>query len=398
MADFASPTATAPFDTVKLDVLLEQAGIDVVLVTSRYSTQYFVGDHYPHLFATALTMGLEGYLTIVGYVPGRIDQSFLVGNLMIGDTPEAQREAHPALWVGEQHDDYWSCVEAARAAASLLTARGLAASQIGVELSHIPGSALRALADELPGATIRDASTELEELRVVKTADELVILRDANERVAAAIAETLAGARPGIGKRELVNGITLADARRQLRFHHGLVTVGSSLVRSENDDHWQPGQAMSIDHAADLHGYFGDVTRMACLGLPSAEVETAWKQVNHVQSSLLAAMRAGVTGNDVYFAGDLAQAEMPASAEMFFTCHGIGLNQHEGPRLSEFGFDAGPGAYTDRPLRAGMVVSVETQLTNRTVGMVKIEDSVAVTDTGVELLAAGGSEFTIVEP
>ena len=43
----------------------------------------------------------------------------------------------------------------------------------------------------------------------------------------------------------------------------------------------------------------------------------------------------------------------------------------------------------DRPLEAGMVISVETTLQHPTRGFIKLEDTVAVTDTGFEIFGEG---------
>ena len=73
-----------------------------------------------------------------------------------------------------------------------------------------------------------------------------------------------------------------------------------------------------------------------------------------------------------------------------FLAHGMGLVSHEAPHLT----NSGPVPYTDedahRPLEAGMVISVETTLKHPTRGFIKLEDTIAVTDTGFEIFGEGG--------
>ena len=68
-----------------------------------------------------------------------------------------------------------------------------------------------------------------------------------------------------------------------------------------------------------------------------------------------------------------------------FLAHGMGLVSHEAPRLT----NAGPVTYdaydAQRPLEAGMVISVETTLLHPRRGFIKLEDTVAVTPTGHEI-------------
>ena len=73
---------------------------------------------------------------------------------------------------------------------------------------------------------------------------------------------------------------------------------------------------------------------------------------------------------------------------MHFLAHGMGLVSHEAPRLTaRMGYDAYDA---ERPLEAGMVISVETTLQHPKRGFIKLEDTVAVTDTGFEIYGEGG--------
>ena len=74
---------------------------------------------------------------------------------------------------------------------------------------------------------------------------------------------------------------------------------------------------------------------------------------------------------------------------MHFLAHGMGLVSHEAPRLTA----SGPVPYdaydATRPLEAGMVISVETTMQHPKRGFIKLEDTVAVTDTGYEIYGEG---------
>ena len=68
--------------------------------------------------------------------------------------------------------------------------------------------------------------------------------------------------------------------------------------------------------------------------------------------------------------------------------HGVGLISHEVPHLTS----KGPVPYSDedasRPLEAGMVLSIETTMHHPTRGFVKLEDTVAVGQSGYELFGS----------
>jgi Xaa-Pro aminopeptidase len=68
----------------------------------------------------------------------------------------------------------------------------------------------------------------------------------------------------------------------------------------------------------------------------------------------------------------------------------MGIISHEAPRLTGTGFVPYPGYDEDRPLEAGMVLSIETTMLHPTRGYIKLEDTVAVTGTGWTGFGDGG--------
>ena len=73
-----------------------------------------------------------------------------------------------------------------------------------------------------------------------------------------------------------------------------------------------------------------------------------------------------------------------------FVAHGMGLISHEAPRLSSRAPVTYPGDDGDKPLQAGMVISIETSLHHATRGFIKLEDTVAVTESGWEAFGDKG--------
>ena len=72
----------APFDAARLDELMEAAGIDVILATSRHNNRYLMGG-YAFLFFSAMeAIGHSRYLPAVIYARGRPDNAGYVGHGM----------------------------------------------------------------------------------------------------------------------------------------------------------------------------------------------------------------------------------------------------------------------------------------------------------------------------
>ena len=72
--------ASAPFDTARLDRLMEEAGIDVLLATSKHNVQYLLGGHRAFFFDYMDAMGLSRYLPVVVYPRGAPDKAGFFGH------------------------------------------------------------------------------------------------------------------------------------------------------------------------------------------------------------------------------------------------------------------------------------------------------------------------------
>ena len=72
----------APFDTERLDRLMEEAGIDVLLATSRHNNRYLMGGYSFLFFSVMDAIGHSRYLPVVIYAKGRPDRAAYVGHGM----------------------------------------------------------------------------------------------------------------------------------------------------------------------------------------------------------------------------------------------------------------------------------------------------------------------------
>ena len=61
----SSLASAVPFDAAKLDDLLEQAGIDVLIVTSKHNVGYLLGGYRFFFFETMDAIGLNRYLPVL---------------------------------------------------------------------------------------------------------------------------------------------------------------------------------------------------------------------------------------------------------------------------------------------------------------------------------------------
>jgi Xaa-Pro aminopeptidase len=147
---------------------------------------------------------------------------------------------------------------------------------------------------------------------------------------------------------------------------------------------------VTIDWGALLDGYCSDCTRTYASGTGiSARAREVYELVLAAQLQGLAALRAGPTGREV---DAVARAVIEAAGEGEHfghgLGHGVGIEIHEGPRLSR---TAG-----EQPLCAGNVVTVEPGVYLPGELGVRIEDLVVVEETGSGVLTSLPKELTVV--
>jgi Xaa-Pro aminopeptidase len=380
------PEALAiPFDAAKLDRLMEEARIDILLATSKHNAQYLLGAERAIFFDYMDALGVSRYLPIVVYPKGAPERAAFIGHRL-----ETHQRAVGPLWIPEVKTTASGSVDAMNGAIEFIQTAGVPRKRIGIELAFLPMDAGKVLSQALPDSEIKDALFVLERLRAVKTPTELAKLRKASELVIEAMLEVIATHGPGHTKREISDALRVAEVNRGLTFEYCLLAAGASHNRAPSEQRWEQGDVLSLDSGGNFHGYIGDLARMAILGEPDAELQEVLAEIETIQRSAFAAVQPGRMGGDIYAAAEKLLKQLKQRDHMEFLAHGMGLVSHEAPRLTA----NGPVPYDDtdarRALEPGMVISIETTLKHPRRGFIKLEDTVSVTDKGHEIFGEGG--------
>jgi Xaa-Pro aminopeptidase len=373
------------FDCTQLDELLDAAGIDIVVVTSKHNIQYLLGGYRFFFFDHFDALGVSRYLPILVYPKGRPDQAAYIGNAM-----EDSEHENGRFWCPTVDTTSWGTLDATAVAIRHIRKLGLPAATIGAEFGFMPADAMDALRSAFPDKRIVEAHMPLERLRVVKRPDELTLIREAAEQVIGAMLSTFAQMYPGMTKRALSNLLREEEQARGLNFDYCLITAGTSFNRSPSSQVIAEGDIVSLDSGGSYEGYFGDMCRMGVMGAPDPELEDLLGGIEAVQQAARTVIRPGTPGRAI-FAGvaDLLAAS-PNRADTQFVAHGMGIIGHEAPRLNDRGPVTYPAHDADLPLREGMVLSIETTLMHPRRGYIKLEDTLAVTGTGWVSFGDGG--------
>jgi Xaa-Pro aminopeptidase len=269
---------------------------------------------------------------------------------------------------------------------------------IGIESEHMTVAEKRKLTDLLPrGRRLQEASPVVERARMVKDADELQKIRAAVQVGASLFDRALEVLRPGVKETDVAAEMEYA-ARRAGAEEMSFPTIIASGARSAlphgraSEQVIARGGFVVCDFGVILEGYCSDQTRTVWAGDASGvapkEARVAYESVREAQQSAIAAVRPGIRVAEV----DEAARKVLRKAGLgrYFTHstgHGVGLEIHEPPRIA---------ARQEEILRLGMVITVEPGVYFPGKWGVRIEDMVAVSETGCEVLTPTSKDFLVV--
>lgn len=270
--------------------------------------------------------------------------------------------------------------------------RGL--KRVGYEPARMTCDLFEALKARLPmKASLTPVRGWIEALRMVKTPDELARIRRSVETNSRAFEQTVRRVRPGMTERDLAAELEYR-MRRLGAEKPSFETIVASGVRSALP-HAQPtaaplapGGLVVVDMGAFQDGYASDMTRMLFMGRPAARVKRTYAAVLEAQLAAIARVRAGVAAGQVDRAArSVLKAHGLDRAFVHSTGHGLGLEIHEPPRI---------GAREKAVLREGMAITIEPGVYLEGFGGIRIEDTVAVTAGGCEILTPTSKELRTI--
>jgi Xaa-Pro aminopeptidase len=348
-----------------VDAVLRERELDALLVADPMNLRWLTGFTGSN-GAAVVGPGIRRFLTAVRY-------------------PVQSREQVPEEW-GE-----------AEIATDLLAraAEGGLPGRLGFADDHLTVKHHARLA-QLVGDDVElvAAGGIVEELRLVKTPEEIELIRATAKIADEAFTEVvLEGGIVGRTERDVALDLEVAMRRRGAEgvSFPPIVAAGEhgALPHASPRDVPIPADTLVvIDFGAQKDGYASDCTRTVATGDVDARDRAVYALVLHAQLEALAAVGPGPLGREVdAIARQIIDEAGHAEHFGHGLGHGVGLDVHEEPRLSKQG---------DTALQAGHVVTVEPGVYLPGQVGVRIEDLVAVTEDGHEVLSSLPKELTTV--
>jgi Xaa-Pro aminopeptidase len=272
------------------------------------------------------------------------------------------------------------------ALAALIAGAGATTGTIGIAGFHVfPVPAYLALRERLPDARLVDASDLTANLRIVKSPAELDLMRAASRisddamRAGLAVIEEGATETAVAAAAEAVIRAAGAEPSFVTEMGSGPRTALGTFLPGART--LAAGELAVLDCGARLHGYHGDMCRTVVVGGPAPEQLRKLEAVERAVGEAIAAVRPGVTVGAIrdVAAGSIAESGYGDRWWDAFMPHGNGAGQHEPPNAKD---------HPDMALREGMVLCIEPGITVPGEGAVIIEQMIAVTADGAEVLNA----------
>ncbi|ARD46830.1 Xaa-Pro dipeptidase [Sporosarcina sp. P37] len=247
--------------------------------------------------------------------------------------------------------------------------------------------------EELVGARLVPVAGLVEKLRLIKTPEEIEVLKQAAAIADAAFLYICSVIKAGKTELEIANELEFF-MRKQGAASSSFDIIVASGKRGAlphgvaSDKVIETGDLVTMDYGALYNGYISDITRTVAIGEPSAKLREIYEVTQHAQELGVAQIKPGMTGIEAdAITRDYIKSKGYGEAFGHSTGHGIGLEVHEAPSLS---------FRSDTVLVPNMTVTVEPGIYLPGVGGVRIEDDILITETGNERLTKSTKELLIL--
>lgn len=230
----------------------------------------------------------------------------------------------------------------------------------------------------------------LEDLRLVKSASELSIMKQAAKIVDDAFTHIQRYLEPGVKEMEIANELEFF-MRRQGATSSSFDTIVASGYRGAlphgvaSEKEIQNGELVTMDYGALFQGYCSDTTRTVAVGNISDDLRKIYDTVLAAQLKGLEEVQPGITGKEAdTIVRDYIDSKGYGEYFGHSTGHGLGMEVHEQPSLAQS---------SETVLKPGMVVTVEPGIYIPDLGGCRIEDDLLITESGNERLTFAEKEL-----
>ncbi|MFT3866084.1 MAG: Xaa-Pro peptidase family protein [Solirubrobacterales bacterium] len=359
--------------TEKVRTAIEESDFDAVVVVSYAGFQYLTGYWYQYgrsfPYRPSIVVWAKGQEPII--LVGRDQVAGPERDSWITDVRSYDQSGRrPPGGVTEE-------------LAAVLREVGVDEAVIGIEFGSMHVALHQELLRELPNAEFVDCDGFFDDLRAIKSADEIATMRRCAAAVEQGIMAAFRSARPGWTEKQLHDAIcTEALARGAGTIV--LVTVQSGKAASgfyPTSENVMEGYVRT-DATAIVNGYFADMARMAFIGEPSAEQDATFQRQLELNARIIDSMQAGAPASAVFERAESAAASLGAELleqPNIGIGHTIGLNSQDWPALK---------ASEPAELEPGMIFAIEPDTIGPAGELMHVEEMVLIGADGPDVITS----------
>jgi len=269
--------------------------------------------------------------------------------------------------------------------------RGFVKGRIGFDESNVPTARMRLLQRKFPRVRFVPAREAFEEMRMIKSPEEIERIRKAVKATERGIQAVLEASGPGVSNRELQITYRTTVMREGCTPFFGVIGTGteSAIVNHLPSEYiLQKGDIMRIDCNAIYKNYLSDVGRNATLGPPTLKEQKLFNALSMGVKKMEQMIKPGIKCCELFKAAvSTVQKSGIDHYRRQNTGHSIGLRVVEPPLIS---------STSNTRLRENMVIAIEAPYYELGFGGFNPEDTVRVTKSGVEKLSIMENKLYLV--
>lgn len=222
--------------------------------------------------------------------------------------------------------------------ADALIEAGVAKGKVAIELDYMPAIDFIQLTKRLPDATFVECKDLYFKARMIKTDEEVGIIRKIGILTEQVMHETLRDIRVGMTEIDVARGLVdrmIAGGSTNFKYRVGSGVNSSITNCGTTHKKIEPGDIIRVEVLGDLDNYRSNVTRTAVVGKPTERQRRIWSKLIQAREICKTMLKPGTPVADLYRAYAAVCRENDIEPTLKFLGHGIGQTIHEEPYITE---------------------------------------------------------------
>lgn len=360
----------------RLNRFMDDSKLDAVVARSGTNFTYLAGFAYPGTLARHLDLP-DSPRGIYLIWPRKGEPAIVLNAIAEGLTRRDSWVKRIEVYAGYTEPPVQKLI-------ATLKDMGLGEARVGFEKGYVSAKDWNEISGRLPKMAMSDCTQMMDEVRWIKTAGEIALLKRGADLLDDAYLEVFPTIRHGEAESAVHSRLVASCIRRGANWAHGILNSSRNTIpyAGESEQPFLKGDVVRTDYVAYLEGYPGHQSRCAVLGTPTAEQRAAYRTIRDIYRASAEQCRPGAAAGAIYaFVVDaFAKAGMPYHSML--AGHSVGCWWHQQE----------PVISRDNPIRLeeGMVIAMEPHVDHW-----HIQDMFVIEQDGPRLIS---DRFSTDEP